>query len=115
MGLSLPAQAFLNGLLMEAADRVVVGDGYVLDRATAEEVRGELQRWRDELGTSPELVSGALVGEAFAAFAALPDLALLARVHPNDAELGGQVRAFAPKVAQVHARVFTLLSESLNR
>jgi hypothetical protein len=114
VGLSVEASAFLNTLLMEAADRVQIGDGYinVLDAENACEIRAQLQAWRDSLSTP--LLSRELVAEAFAALADSPRLEDLAAKHPNDAELGAAVREFALTAAHGAARARALLQEALD-
>lgn len=65
MKLSPAAEAFLNGALMEAADLVKIGDGYVsvLTPADVDQIRAQLQAWRDSLQVPP--VSRDLVQRAF--------------------------------------------------
>lgn len=117
MRLSSPAAAFLNTLLFEAADQVLVGDGYVnvLDRATADEIRQRLQSWRTGLTEEPpDVVSRALVEEAAAAISRLPSLVVLVAAYPNDAELGAAVRELAREAGPAAARAHTLLMEALD-
>jgi hypothetical protein len=114
MGLSLPATAFLNTWLMEAADGVVVVDSYVsvLDQATADEIRGQLQLWRDSLTKPP--ISRELVEEALVAFEHVELIAGLVLQHPNDAELGAAFRELLrPAAAACLRRSIVLLEEAL--
>jgi hypothetical protein len=114
VGLSLEASAFLNTLLMESADAVQVGDGYinVLEAEVAGEIRAQLQAWRDSLSTP--LLSRELVAEAFAALADAPRLEQLAAAHPNDGELGAAVRVLALTAPVGAARARVLLQEALD-
>lgn len=92
--LSTPAAAWLNTMLVEAADELRVGDGYVseLQRATTDEIRAQLQAWRDQLLSPAPVVSRELVEAAFWALGAVPDLCEAVAKYPNDSELGGIVR-----------------------
>ena len=116
MRLSPPAVAFLNTWLMEAADQVVVGDGYVnvLDATTAEEIRAQLQAWRDGLSVESRPISRELVEEAAASLARLPSIAVLASTYANDAELGAAVRELALAAGPNAARAHLLLQEALS-
>lgn len=111
--LSEASAAWLNSVLMEAADGLRIGDGYVsvLTRGDVDQCRAQLQAWRDTL-VRP-LLSRELVEQAAESLSGVPRLAELAARYPNDADLGGVVRELLAAAPQL-LRARGLLQEALS-
>lgn len=114
MSLSEPASQFLNAALMHAADELRIGDGWVLQMPSksVDEVRMQLQAWRDQLRTPSPTISRALVEQASGLLAFVPVLAELTARYPNDADLGGLVRELVHAMPNL-LRAHLLLREAL--